>query len=57
MNDFEHAQHITIEQQLKETICEIGRLLFTRGMVASNDGNISCRTPDGNVLVTPTGVS
>ncbi len=46
-----------IEDKLKETICEIGRLLFTRGMVASNDGNISCRTPDGNVLVTPTGVS
>ena len=45
------------EQQLKETICEVGRLLFTRGMVASNDGNISCRTPDGNILVTPTGVS
>lgn len=46
-----------IEDKLKETICEIGRLLLTRGMVASNDGNISCRTPDGNVLVTPTGVS
>ncbi len=45
------------EQKLKEQICEIGRLLFTRGMVASNDGNISCRTPDGNLLVTPTGVS
>ncbi|NCC77702.1 MAG: class II aldolase/adducin family protein, partial [Clostridia bacterium] len=45
------------EQQLKEQICEIGRLLFARGMVASNDGNISCRTPDGNFLVTPTGVS
>lgn len=46
-----------IELQLKETICEVGRLLFARGMVASNDGNISCRTPDGNILVTPTGVS
>jgi|LSQX01.1.fsa_nt_gb L-fuculose-phosphate aldolase len=46
-----------VEQQLKETICEAGRLLFSRGMVASNDGNISCRTPDGNILVTPTGVS
>ncbi|NCB00221.1 MAG: class II aldolase/adducin family protein [Clostridia bacterium] len=45
------------EKQLKEQICEIGRLLFARGMVASNDGNISCRTPDGNFLVTPTGVS
>lgn len=45
------------ELKLKETICEIGRLLFSRGMVASNDGNISCRTPDGNLLVTPTGVS
>ncbi|NCA99441.1 MAG: class II aldolase/adducin family protein [Clostridia bacterium] len=45
------------EQKLKEQICEIGRLLFARGMVASNDGNISCRTPDGNLLVTPTGVS
>ena len=51
------SQGINPEQQLKETICEVGRLLFTRGMVASNDGNISCRTPDGNILVTPTGVS
>ncbi len=45
------------EEQLKVTICEIGALLFSRGMVASNDGNISCRLPDGNFLVTPTGVS
>ncbi|MDD2458968.1 MAG: class II aldolase/adducin family protein [Eubacteriales bacterium] len=53
------ANELNVQQELKlkEQICEIGRLLFARGMVASNDGNISCRTPDGNLLVTPTGVS
>ena len=46
-----------VEARLREQICEVGRALWTRGMVAANDGNISARLPDGSVLCTPTGVS
>ncbi len=38
-------------------ILEIGKRMFAKDMVASNDGNISIRLPDGNFLITPTGVS
>lgn len=45
------------ETALRRQICEIGRNLWNRGMVAANDGNISARLPDGRILCTPTGVS
>ncbi len=45
------------ETALRAQVCEIGRALWQRGMVAANDGNISARLPDGTVLCTPTGVS
>lgn len=45
------------EHQLREEICEIGRRLWQRGMLAASDGNISARLPDGTILCTPTGVS
>jgi L-fuculose-phosphate aldolase len=38
-------------------IVEIGRRIYQRGMVAANDGNISCRTGENEIWVTPTGVS
>lgn len=41
----------------KEEICRIGRRMYERRMVASNDGNISIRLSDGTILCTPTGVS
>jgi L-fuculose-phosphate aldolase len=44
-------------QQLREDIVEIGRRLWLRGFVASNDGNISVRIGDDRVLMTPTAVS
>lgn len=43
--------------RLREEICEIGKKVWQTGMVAANDGNISCRCDDGTVLCTPTGVS
>ena len=46
-----------LEAELRRQLCEIGRNLWTRGMVAANDGNISARLPDGTILCTPTGVS
>lgn len=43
--------------QLGQQICHIGSLLWQRQLVASNDGNISVRLSDGNVLCTPTNIS
>lgn len=45
------------ELKIKEEICEIGRRIYNRGMVAASDGNISVRLDDGAFLCTPTGVS
>ena len=42
---------------LKRDIVEVGRRVYDRGYVASNDGNISARVDDNRVLITPTGVS
>lgn len=43
--------------RLREDIVEVGRRLWTRGYVASNDGNISVRLPGDRLLVTPASVS
>jgi L-fuculose-phosphate aldolase len=45
------------ETQLRDDIVELGRRLWARGFVASNDGNISVRLDGDRVLTTPTGVS
>jgi L-fuculose-phosphate aldolase len=45
------------EHKLKEQICEIGRRLYNRGFAAANDGNITIRINDKEVLCTPTMVS
>ncbi len=41
----------------RKTLVEIGRRLWLKGYVAANDGNLSVRLGDDNILVTPTGVS
>src|SRR5271157_4805950 len=45
------------EYKLKEQICEIGRRVYAKGFAAANDGNISIRLNDHDVLCTPTMVS
>ncbi|KAF0152427.1 MAG: class II aldolase/adducin family protein [Ignavibacteria bacterium] len=45
----------TLEQ--KKQIVEIGKRIYARGYVASNDGNISIRLSNDTILITPTGVS
>lgn len=45
------------EKALREEICEIGRRMYARRMVAANDGNISVRLSEKEILCTPTGVS
>lgn len=45
------------EWEIKKLIVEIGSRIWTRGYVAANDGNISVRIGENEVLTTPTGVS
>ena len=45
------------EFKLKELICEIGRRLYNKGFAAANDGNITVRLNDRELLCTPTLVS
>lgn len=45
------------ERELRQDIVQIGRLVFEKGWVAANDGNISIRLDESRILCTPTGVS
>ena len=45
------------EEQARADIVEVGRRLWARGYVASNDGNISVRLDDHRLITTPTNVS
>src|SRR5437588_10589398 len=40
--------------KLKEEICDIGRRIYAKGFAAGNDGNISYRLGENEVLCTPT---
>jgi L-fuculose-phosphate aldolase len=40
--------------KIKQDICEIGRRLYNKGFAAANDGNITVRVGDNEVLCTPT---
>ena len=46
---------MTYEAQ-RQAICQVGKLLYDRGYVVSNDGNISLRVAPDRLLVTPSGV-
>lgn len=43
-------------EKVREEICEVCRLLYNRGYVVSNDGNVSVRVEPDKVLITPSGV-
>jgi len=43
--------------QIKKEICEIGDRIYKKGFAAANDGNISFRLSDNEILCTPTMVS
>ncbi|MGA3027749.1 MAG: class II aldolase/adducin family protein [Bryobacteraceae bacterium] len=45
------------EQEYRQEIVEIGRLMYQKGWTAANDGNITIRLDDRRLLCTPTGVS
>ena len=38
------------EQQIKELMCDIGRRVWQKGMVAANDGNFSVKLNDNEFL-------
>ena len=45
------------EQEHRDEIVHVGRLMFEKGWIAANDGNITIRLDNGHVLATPRGVS
>ncbi|MEL6478093.1 MAG: aldolase [Pseudomonadota bacterium] len=45
------------ETQLREDICRFAASFFERGLTGGSSGNLSARTEDGGLLVTPTGSS
>jgi L-fuculose-phosphate aldolase len=44
------------ENEYRHDIVEIGKLVFQKGWVAANDGNISIRMDQERIMATPTGV-
>lgn len=44
------------EQQHREDIVQIGRLMYEHGWIAANDGNVSVRLGPDRILATPAGV-
>ncbi len=45
------------ERKLRELICLMAKSMFDRGLTGGSTGNISARTSDGGLLVSPTGTS
>lgn len=45
------------ESKLREQICLLAKSMFDRGLTGGSTGNISARTEDGGLLVSPTGSS
>lgn len=45
------------EAKLREQMCLLAKSMFDRGLTGGNTGNISARTPEGGLLVSPTGAS
>lgn len=44
------------EEQARKAIIECGRILYSHGLLVANDGNISVRLSNGNIVITPSGV-
>lgn len=48
---------MSTEADLRERICLLAKSMFDRGLTGGSTGNISTRTADGGLLVSPTGTS
>src|SRR3989442_6895820 len=47
---------VKTEKEYRQDIVDIGRLVFQKGWVAANDGNITIRLDERRILATPTAV-
>lgn len=54
-----HSQKKIMSEEaiLREQICMLAKSMFDRGLTGGSTGNISARTSDGGLLVSPTGTS
>jgi L-fuculose-phosphate aldolase len=43
------------EARARTSICEIGKLCYSKGFIVGADGNISTRLSDGTIIITPAG--
>lgn len=48
---------MTTYSALREQICTLAKSMFDRGLTGGSTGNISAKTSDGGLLVSPTGTS
>ncbi len=48
---------MSADTNLREQMCVLAKSLFDRGLTGGSTGNISARTSDGGLLVSPTGSS
>ena len=48
---------MSAEARLRDQICLLAKSMFDRGLTGGSTGNISARTEDGGLLVSPTGTS
>ncbi len=48
---------MSADTALRELICTLAKSLYDRGLTGGSSGNISARTKNGGLLVTPTGSS
>jgi ribulose-5-phosphate 4-epimerase/fuculose-1-phosphate aldolase len=48
---------VKTDNALRELICTLAKSMFDRGLTGGSTGNISARTSDGGLLVSPTGTS
>ncbi len=53
----EEIKHGKNEFEIKKQLCDIGKRIYNRNMVAANDGNFSVKITENEYLCTPTGVS
>ncbi|MGB5824389.1 MAG: class II aldolase/adducin family protein [Proteocatella sp.] len=56
MTGYNSFRYLT-DYEAKKAIIEVGKRMYDKGFVASNDGNISCKVGPNTIWTTPTGVS
>ncbi len=43
------------ETRARSSVCEIGKLCYSRSLIAGAEGNISCKLSDDTLIITPAG--